>query len=168
MLIFLFCQACILANQDPLAKSLADRLYGIVFLATPHRGADSATLLNNLLRASLSHSQKPFVADLERNSGAIQSINDDFRHYSSTLELRSFYETIKTNIGFSNLLIVEKDSATLGYPNEQSALLNATHRDICKYQSPADPNFISLRNALVTMSQDVARKGQIENPSRIK
>ena len=154
-------QACILASQDPSAKSLADRVHGIVFLATPHRGADSATLLSKILRTSLLHSQKPFVSDLERNSGAIQSINDEFRHYSSALELRSFYETLKTNIGVSSHLIVSKDSATLGYPNEQSALLNANHRGICKFDSPSDPNFICLRNALVTMTRDITQKGML-------
>lgn len=96
-------------------------------------GPDSATLLNNLLRASLLHNQIPFVTDLKRNSGVIQSINHEFRHYSSALESRSFYETIKTNIDASNLLIANKDSATLGYSNEHSALLNASHRGICKY-----------------------------------
>lgn len=131
----------------------------MVFLATPHRGADAATILNNILRASIIYGQKPFVSDLEENSHAIQSINDEFRHYSRTLELRSFYETVKTTIGVSSLLIVSKDSATLGYPNEQSALLNATHRSICKFDSPSDPNFISIKNVLVTMTRDITQRG---------
>ncbi len=114
-------------------------------------------MLNNILLAI--SSKKPFVSDLERNSGAVQSINDGFRHYSKGLELRSFYETIKTNIGVSSLLVVSKDSATLGYPNEQSALLNATHRSICKFDSPSDPNFVTLRNALVTTTRNITEKG---------
>ena len=105
------------------------------------------------------YSQKPFVSDLERNSGAVQSINDEFRHHSRTLELRSFYETIKTSVGVSSLLIVNKESAVLGYPNEQSSLLNATHRGICKFDSPMDPNFVSLRNVLVTMIRNMTQKG---------
>lgn len=114
-------------------------------------------MLNNILLAI--SSKKPCVSDLERNSGAVQSINDGFRHYCKGLELRSFYETIKTNIGVSSLLIVSKDSATLGYPNEQSALLNATHRSICKFDSPSDPNFVTLRNALVTTTRNITEKG---------
>ena len=133
----------------------------MVFLATPHRGADTATLLNNILHASMIYGHKPFVSDLERNSRAIESINEDFRHYSNALELRSFYETVKTTIGVSSVLIVNKDSATLGYPNEQSALLNATHRNICKFDSPADPNFISLRNVLATITRDITHRGML-------
>lgn len=57
-------------------------------------------------------------------------------------------------------MVVDRESATLGYPNEQTALLNATHRGICKFDSPSDSNFISLRNTLVSMMKDVVQKGQ--------
>ena len=143
-------------------KPLAERMKGIIFLATPHQGADSATLLNNILRAILPYSQKPYLSDLERNSSALQSINSQFRLYSSDLQLFSFYETQKTKIGFRSRIIVNQDSATLGYPNEASALLNASHRSICKFESPSDSNFTSLKNALVTMMRDVTQKGVLK------
>src|SRR5450432_3836607 len=108
----------------------------MIFLATPHRGSDLAALLNNILGASL-HGQKPFVSDLKRDSLMISLINDEFRLYSTSLSLMSFYETTKTSLGLSSVLIVDKESATLGYPNEQSALLNATHRTICKFDNPS-------------------------------
>ena len=68
-------KAYIFANQDPASKPLADCVHGLFFLATPHRGAGSATMLKNVLRAS-AHDSKAFVLDLERNSEALQSIND--------------------------------------------------------------------------------------------
>lgn len=138
-------------------------MYGIVFLATPHRGADLAKVLGNILKASMLHSQKPFVSDLERNSEMISLLNDGFRHYSTGLKLLSFYETVETSLGFSSSLIVSKDSATLGYPNEQSALLNATHRNICKFDAPSDPNYVSLRNALATITVKITQQGMPEN-----
>ena len=152
-------QMHILASRDPSARWLAERVYGMVFLATPHYGSDSATLLNNFLHATVLYSKKTFVSDLERDSHALRSINDQFRHCAGALELRSFYETTKTNIGISSMLIVEKDSAVTGYPNEQDSLINATHRSICKFDSPSDPNFISVRNALATITKDITAKG---------
>ncbi|TVY14338.1 Vegetative incompatibility protein HET-E-1 [Lachnellula arida] len=146
-------QTYILATRDPSAKAMADRIHGMVFLATPHRGADIAALLGNMLKASVLHGEKPFVTDLERNSISISSINDEFRHYAHGLELLSFYETLKTNLGVTSSLIVSKESATLGYSNERSSLLNATHRSICKFESPLDPNYISLRNALAVLAK---------------
>jgi triacylglycerol esterase/lipase EstA (alpha/beta hydrolase family) len=153
-------KAYVLANQDPASKSLADRVHGLFFLATPHRGADSATMLKNVLRAS-AYGSKAFVLDLERNSEALQTINDEFRHYSNALELRSFYETIKTNLGMSSQLIVNPDSAVLGYHNEESALLNANHRNICKFDTLLDSNFITFRNSLASMTRSVTQGGML-------
>ena len=147
----------ILARQDGAFQVLARRFYSMIFLATPHRGSDSAELLGNILRASMPHGSKPYLGDLERGSGTLQSINDDFRHYSDDLQLRSFYETLKTSIGVNSVLIVDKASATLGYQNEISALMNASHRGICKFDSPRDPNFVVVRNALVSCVQDVTK-----------
>lgn len=62
----------------------------------------------------MTFSAKEYVNDLIPNSGAIQAINDDFRHIFQDLRLWSFYESVKTNLGVSQALIVEKDSAILG------------------------------------------------------
>jgi hypothetical protein len=152
-------QTYILAIRDESARPLANRVSGMVFLATPHRGADLASTLSNLLKASMLHGEKPFLADLERNSIAIASINDEFRHYSDSLSLLSFYETKKTTLGYKSILIVGKDSAIMGYRNEESAALEATHRNVCKFDSPSDPNFVTLRNSLVTMTRMILQKG---------
>lgn len=62
----------------------------------------------------MTFNMKDYVNDLIPNSAAIQIINDDFRHVFQDLRLWSFYETVKTNMGVSQALIVEKDSAVLG------------------------------------------------------
>jgi hypothetical protein len=123
-------------------------------------------VLDKILKASILHSPKPFVSDLERNSVMISLINDNFRHYSTELKLYSFYETVETSLRISSALIVNKESATLGYPNEQSALLNATHRGICKFNAPSDPNYISLRNVLATITENAAQRGMPPKPTR--
>lgn len=116
-----------------------------------------AQMLGNILKVSITHSQKPFVADLERNGMACQIINDEFRHHANNLQLRTFYETMKTPIGPISSLIVNQDSATLGYHNEESALLNANHRGICKFEDENDSNYITLRNSLATIVMDLLR-----------
>lgn len=45
-------------------------------------------------------------------------------------------------------MILEKDSSVLGYPGETSKALNADHHNVCKYDSPRDPNYITVRNTL--------------------
>lgn len=63
----------------------------MIFLGTPHRGADLAGLLSNVLRVTFS--QRIFVAQLRANSETIQEINDAFRDRSQSLHLISYYES---------------------------------------------------------------------------
>lgn len=151
-------KAYMLAKQDSDCEPLAARFHSILFLATPHRGSDSAKLLSNILQAA--HSSRAYVTDLKRSSGTIQIINDEFRNYSSGINLSSFYETQKLNMGggFSTL-IVAPDSATLGYPNEKQMPMNADHRSICKFDTIADPNYLIIRNALASTVNDASKIG---------
>jgi len=107
-------QAYILAKQDQNTQSLAHRFHSIFFLATPHRGADSAQFLNNMVRVFALHGSKPYIRDIVPNSVALQVINDTFRNIYQGLQLWSFFERVGTNLGFAHVFIVEKDSAILG------------------------------------------------------
>lgn len=162
-------KAYILARQFQEFEQLAHRVNTIFFLATPHRGADLAQLLTRIL--SLSSGARPFVTDLHRNSLATQSINDEFPQHCKDLQLFSFYETLPTSYGVGKSLIVDKDLATLGYRNERTAYLNANHRDICKYATPTDPNYLTVRNALAATissfrSHVLSSKRDIDNEQR--
>ncbi|KAL9120228.1 MAG: hypothetical protein Q9187_003215 [Circinaria calcarea] len=153
----------------------------LFFLATPHRGADSAQLLGNLLRIAMPNESKAYIHDLIPNSGALQTINDEFRHVYQGSHLWSFFETVKTNLITSQELIVEKDSASIGVnlflilidtlllllssstdfhaglPFERIQLLNADHRHICKFANPLDNNYLTLRNAFISTIDSIER-----------
>lgn len=151
-------KAHMLARQGAAYETLAARFHTIYFLATPQRGSDSAKLLNNILQ--IAYSSRAYVEDLERGSRAIQSINDEFRNYSADIDLWSFYETQKLKIGgVLSTLIVDPDSATLGYREEKQMPMNADHRSICKFETPTDPNYVVLRNALASTIQSISNLG---------
>ncbi|KAG8529168.1 uncharacterized protein KY384_005803 [Bacidia gigantensis] len=141
----------LLARQDPLYHHVAARVHSMFFLATPHRGADSAQLLHNVLKVAVSHGPKAYVDSLMPNSDAIQAINDGFRHVYQGIQLWSFFETVPTNIG----LIVEKESAILELPGERVQLLNADHRNVCKFDNPSDCNYTTIRNAFVATIESI-------------
>ncbi|KAL9611229.1 MAG: hypothetical protein Q9167_004112 [Letrouitia subvulpina] len=149
-------KAYMLARQSLACKTLTERFCALYFLATPHRGSDSAKLLNNVLQ--ISYSSRAYVADLERGSGTIQSINDEFRNYSADIELWSFYETQKLKMGVLSKLIVDPDSATLGYRDEKQIPINADHRSICKFETPGDANYMVLRNAFASTVQNISKQ----------
>lgn len=100
-------QAYIIAKQDPQTQSLANRFHSIFFLATPHRGSDSA----RLLKLSVLHNSKVYIDDIIPNSAAIQVINDTFRHIYQNLKIWSYFEGVRT---LDQVFIVERDSAVLG------------------------------------------------------
>lgn len=143
-------KAYIITRQDPTCKDLADRVYSIFFLGTPHRGSDLAAILNRL--SIVAWGSKPFVSDLIPESSTLRDINDTFRHYASDLRLWSFYETLPMKPRVLNKIVVERHSATLGYPNEEIIAMNADHRQLCKFDTPTDPNYRILRNALHTVA----------------
>ena len=95
----------------------------------------------------MTYGQKLYVNELEPSSVLLASINDEFRHYALDLQLWSFYEALESDILISNTIVVDKGSATLGYPHERIALLNADHRGMCKFDGPSDPNYKTIRNA---------------------
>ncbi|TVY35936.1 Vegetative incompatibility protein HET-E-1, partial [Lachnellula subtilissima] len=129
--------------------SLAARIQGVIFLATPHRGSDVAQVLLKLL--NLMGGQRPYVTDLNRDSETIRLINDEFPERCQDLLLYSFYETLPTSFAIRKSLVVERDLATMGHANERRAYLNADHRNVCKYVSRSDPNYLTVRNALASV-----------------
>lgn len=136
-----------LTRQFSEFASLTQRVRSIFFLATPYRGSDLALLLTKILHMS---GARPFIHDLHRNSLATQSINNEFPQYCQDLQLFSFYETLLTNYIVSKGLIINKDLTVLGYLNKRLVYINANHREICKYPSQTDPNYLIIRNALAS------------------
>ena len=48
-------------------------------------------------------------------------------------------------------MIVEKHHAILGAPDEIVRPMDANHRTICKFHSKMDPNYVAVRNVLMTL-----------------
>lgn len=140
----------LLARQDPHCQKLVGRFHSMFFLATPHRGADSAQLLRKLLSLT---SNKAYVEDLAPGSMSTQLINDEFRNAYQGVQLWSFFETVSTSMG----LIVDRESAVIGLPGERVQLLNADHRQVCKFDTRLDSNYCSLRNAFVASIESIEK-----------
>ncbi|KAF2761174.1 hypothetical protein EJ05DRAFT_483569 [Pseudovirgaria hyperparasitica] len=139
-------KAYVVARQKALYSEFASRVRAIHFLATPHRGSDMARTLRNILR--LVSGSKPFVDELDPSSSSISTINETFRQYAEDLHLRSFFESQPSKIGLASALIVDKDSATLGFAGERFECIYADHRGVCKFDSADDSNYKIVRNAL--------------------
>ena len=103
-------KAYVLGKQDHEYADIISRVYGIIFLATPHRGAQYAKTLNNILStAPFGSSSKAYVADLDVHSSTLQDINEQFRVLCGDLALVSFFETLKTSFGVTKILVRYSD-----------------------------------------------------------
>ncbi|KAI1451632.1 hypothetical protein F4805DRAFT_450804 [Annulohypoxylon moriforme] len=153
-------KAYLLGLHDENYKNVIQSISAIMFLSTPHRGTNLAKILNSVLAASF-QSSKNFISDLSKSSPAIEELNEQFRHVAPKLSIWSFYETLATSIGPKKIMVLEKDSSVLGYPGEISRPLQADHHDVCKYENPMDPNYISIRNAIKSLAAQFS-KAQIE------
>ncbi len=140
----------LLARRDPHCQNLMRRFHSMFFLATPHRGADSAQLLKKLLTVT---SKKAYLDDLAPGSMSTQLINDEFRDAYQGVQLWSFFETFGTSMG----VIVDRESAVIGLPGERVQLLNADHRGVCKFDNRLDSNYCSLRNAFATSIESIEK-----------
>ncbi|OBT77285.1 hypothetical protein VF21_03407 [Pseudogymnoascus sp. 05NY08] len=160
-------KAYVLGKHDRQYSNLMAQVYGILFLATPHRGAQYAKILNNILSTvPFGTASKAYVAELGIQSSSLQDINEQFSKFCEELQLASFFETKKTNVGVTKILIVQKDSGILGYPQETSMHLDADHHSICKFESRNDPNYITVKNLLKIWAMGL-RKLQ-RNSSRLQ
>ena len=56
-------------------------------------------------------------------------------------------------------MVVERDSATLGYPGEITSPLNTDHRNICKYKSRDDESYKTVRNVILALVKTFKSEG---------
>lgn len=143
-------KAYLLGLHDTNYQEIIQAVSAIIFLSTPHRGTNLAEILNRVLAASF-QSSKSFISDLNKSSPAIEELNEQFRHLAPRLSIWSFYETLATSIGPRRIMVLEKDSSVLGYPAEISRPLQADHHDVCKFSSPMDSNYVTVRNAIKSL-----------------
>ena len=93
-------------QNDPEYENIVKAIAAVMFLSTPHRGANLAKLLNRILQTTLVSNPKQYINELAKNSYTLQRLNEQFRHVAPKLEIVSFYETSPTSLGFKNASVV--------------------------------------------------------------
>ncbi|KAI1356671.1 WD40 repeat-like protein [Xylaria sp. FL0043] len=144
-------KAYLLATRNEAYKDIASRIHTMYFLATPHRGSDSAAYLKAYLSLPLPTGAKSFVKELMPDSQTVHDINYEFRYACSHLKLFSFFESQPT----AGVMIVEKQSAVIGLPNEEEQYLPADHRHVCKFESDQDPGYLIVMRKLKATVEDI-------------
>ncbi|KAI9857467.1 MAG: hypothetical protein M1813_008217 [Trichoglossum hirsutum] len=132
-------QALVLAHErSSLYEGLLQRVRGVVFMGTPHRGSNVVSWTDFLARALYAiqvgtGTNKDLLSILRRDSKVLSDISRQFIDIGAKLQIRTFIET--ELLEYMNCLIVDKDSACLNLPNEKSTFIQANHKTMCKFSS---------------------------------
>lgn len=63
-------------------------------------------------------------------------------------------------------MVLERDSSVLGYPGEISRALDADHHGVCKFESPEDPLYITVRNMIKSLVSRLQIQRKSTSPSK--
>jgi len=115
---------------DPRWQAIVEQTKGIVFLSTPHSGADLASWMNYLggiLGTSVS------VEELEYNHSRLRELNNLYRNQLQLSQIRMevYFEKQKT----SGILVVNETSADPGIKGVIPIPMDCNHINICKPES---------------------------------
>lgn len=125
-------------SADSRFQTLASKVRAVVFLGTPHQGAQLASAFDAVLHPFKSKAAQQLAyssADLRDLSGFFS--NYAYRH---RLTVRPFYETDKTN----GIRIVDEVSANPNVHGAEPIAVQANHIDICKPSSPQSLMYLSV------------------------
>ena len=121
------------AQSSSAYASFASAARGVVFLATPHTGADMATFLTTLKRVLRTTAAGK---DLVRNGAHLRDLNVRYRDWVQKTGIQNlvFFEAHKT----WGVQIVDADSADPGLAGAGPIAVDADHFTICKPISRTD------------------------------
>ncbi|KAL8739111.1 MAG: hypothetical protein Q9181_000222 [Wetmoreana brouardii] len=144
-----------------------DSAFGIIFLATPHRGSPTASIgkiLVNISKVSLKQNKTQLLAELERDNPSLTDLTEDFSRLHSHFLIASAWELAATDVAFylPKITIVPSESAKMGIENEILLPLSADHFSICKFQSSDDPLYKQVKGLI----NEFVKKGVVILASR--
>ena len=129
-------------------RSIHVSTYGILFLGTPHMGADLASWCSRLQRicgvtlpAKLLDGQPQLVTALMRNCETLLNIDRHFIQLIDRYHIYFFHEGKPTEVGATRQYIVEEDSAAPVIQDVERACIQQDHARMCKFEDENTPGF---------------------------
>jgi pimeloyl-ACP methyl ester carboxylesterase len=145
-------------NRSPDLSDFLGRISKVIFIATPHTGSGSATLLE---RARFLIWGSDSARDLVANNSGLRDLNFGYREIASArdghLNHLAYYEMMDTVFN----RIVKPDSADPGLPNCRPVPIRKTHITIVKPESRDDLVYIETRKFLFELGPEPDNPGAL-------
>jgi len=144
-------------------RSIFVSTYGIIFLGTPHNGADPAKwgvilqgMVSALVPKRVMHSESQLVKTLQSNNETLQNINLHFLDIYQKFKICMVHEAMPTDIkaSGSKAFVVDKDSAAPMLPDVLYFGIEATHSGMCKFDTKNSPGYMNVSTTLKSWVQE--------------
>lgn len=141
-------------SSDP-SRSIYVSTYGIIFLGTPHLGADGAkwghifeTLLSSVVPKKAVDTEDQLLKTLKANNEVLQNINLHFLDIYQRFEIDMVHEAVKTDLKGKKSFIVDQSSAGPPLPGVRYYGIEATHSGMCKFADKRAPGYLNVSMAI--------------------
>ncbi|KAF7547618.1 hypothetical protein G7Z17_g7594 [Cylindrodendrum hubeiense] len=148
-------------------RSIYVSTFGLVFLGTPHTGADGATwglmlqgMADAILPKKFFESESVLLRTLKKENETLSNINSHFLDIYQRFRIHMAHENHKSDLKATKALVVDFSSASPQLPGVTYYGIEATHSGMCKFDSPSAPGW---RN----VSTDI-RQWVIDAPAMIQ
>ena len=136
-------------------RSIFVSTYGLMFLGTPHNGADPAKwglilqgMVSALVPKKFMDTEAPLVKTLQKNNETLQNINLAFLEIVKRFKVCMVHEAVKSDLRGTKAFIVDKDSAAPLLPDVWYFGIEATHSGMCKFESKNSPGYLNVSTTL--------------------
>lgn len=137
-------------SSDP-NRSIYVSTYGIIFLGTPHTGADPAkwghllqSMADALLPKKLLDTEPHLVRTLKSDNETLQNINVHFLDIYQRFEIDMVHEAVKTDLKGTRAFIVDQLAASPQLPGVSYYGIENTHSGMCKFESKNAPGYLNV------------------------
>ncbi|KAG9244178.1 hypothetical protein BJ878DRAFT_480423 [Calycina marina] len=137
--------------------------YGIIFLGTPHTGADPAKWglllerLVHLMPKKFMVSGSQLVKTLQTNNETLQNINIHFLDILPKFRVCMAHEEMETDLKGTKTLIVDQTSAAPMLPDVVYFGIANTHSGMCKFESKNSPGYLNVSTTLKLWIQEAPK-----------
>ncbi|KAK6335776.1 hypothetical protein TWF730_003153 [Orbilia blumenaviensis] len=150
--------ALVLANSEPATrKSILECIHGIIFLGTPHRGADIGKVVANILTQAFPGFDKNSIA---YESVELLAIMEAFCGILGKIEIATFYEDKKTKFATGGKhckeLIVPPSATIIGIKNELPTGIACQHHLLTSPNDLGDLRFYPIWRRIVEFTGKTA------------
>ncbi|TAQ89882.1 hypothetical protein B7494_g1819 [Chlorociboria aeruginascens] len=136
-------------------RSIFVSTYGIIFLGTPHTGAEPAKwghiiqgMVDAMVPKKIMETESVLIKTLKTDNETLQNINIHFLDIYQKFKICMAHEAVKTDLRGTKAYVVDQASASPLLPDVQYFGIEATHSGMAKFESKNSPGYLNVSTTI--------------------